>query len=201
MKLGRIMAEEMAKEGVKVIPGKGRLNASLDTLWVKWLSYEPEFEKERILYLESKKVSELSYEELNEVLIYKRNKLLVELFKRYGIKESSVEEYMLIYDYMNSHSIEELMLAKMTNEELRYAKEEITRLSGGTKEQLQAKINEGKQLDKLGMVDSYILYVISNIDYERSMLLLNQKIEGQLMQNEFMRKRSLYKASNPNYGE
>lgn len=47
------------------------------------------------------------------------------------------------------------------------------------------------------MVDSYILHIIFDINYARSMSNLNRKIEAQLEQNEIMRQRSLYYASNP----
>ena len=47
------------------------------------------------------------------------------------------------------------------------------------------------------MVDSYILHIISDINYVRSLSDLNKKIEAQLEQNDAMRQRSLYYASNP----
>ena len=92
------------------------------------------------------------------------------------------------------------MLKKLTSEELRYARQEITRLSKVPKEQLSVKVNEEQKPEKyeqLSMVDSYILHIISDINYARSMSNLNRKIEAQLEQNEIMRQRSLYYASNP----
>lgn len=47
------------------------------------------------------------------------------------------------------------------------------------------------------MVDSYILHVISRVNFARSMSKLNRKIEAQLRENDAMRKRSLYYAANP----
>ena len=47
------------------------------------------------------------------------------------------------------------------------------------------------------MVDSYILHIISDIDYARGISDLNRKIEAQLKQNDIMRQRSLHYASNP----
>lgn len=46
------------------------------------------------------------------------------------------------------------------------------------------------------MVDSYILHVISDINYARSMAL-NRRIDAQLGQNEIMEQRSLYYVANP----
>lgn len=198
----RIMAKEIVRMGgkVKIIHGNVIGNVSPDIEWIKWLSYEPEFEKKRIEYFDSKKISELSYEELEEASSYSRNKIFAGLFKIYGTSECSEEDYMKVYDYMCNESIEELMLKKLTSEELRYARQEIIRLSKVPKEQLSAKVNEEQKPEKyeqLSMVDSYILHIISDIDYARSMSDLNKKIEAQLEQNEIMRQRSLYYASNP----
>ena len=198
----RIMTKEMIKMGVncKIIPGNTIGNVSPIIEWIKWLSYEPEFEKKRIEYLDSKKRSELSYEEIDEAANYNRNKIFAELFKIYGTSEGSNEDYMRVYDYMCNESIEELMLKKLTSEELKYAKEEITRLSKVSKEQLSAKVKEEQRREKyeqLSMVDSYILHIISDINYARSMSDLNRVISAQLEESKIMSQRSLYYASNP----
>lgn len=198
----RIMAREIAKMGgkAKIIHGNVIGNVSPDIEWIKWLSYEPEFEKKRIEYFDTKKVSELSYEELEEASKYSRNKIFAKLFKIYGTNECSEEDYMRVYDYMCNESIEELMLSKLTSEELKYAEKEIIRLSKVSKEQLSAKVKEEQKPEnyaQLSMVDSYILHIISDINYARSMSDLNRKIDAQLEQNEVMRQRSLYYASNP----
>lgn len=198
----RIMTKEMIKMGVncKIIPGNTIGNVSPIIEWIKWLSYEPEFEKKRIEYLDSKKRSELSYEEIDEAANYNRNKIFAELFKIYGTSECSNGDYMRVYDYMCNESIEELMLKKLTSEELKYAKEEITRLSKVSKEQLSAKVKEEQRREKyeqLSMVDSYILHIISDINYARSMSDLNRVISAQLEESKIMSQRSLYYASNP----
>lgn len=197
----RIMAKEMSKSGgkVKVIHGNVFGNVSPDIEWSKWLSYEPEFERKRIEYFDSKKISELSYEEVKEASRYRRNKIFARLFKIYGTSECSEEDYMKVYDYMCNESIEELMLSKLTLEELQYAKQEIIRLSKFSKEQLNVKIKEEQKTNvysQLSMVDSYILHFISNINYARNMSDSNRKIHAQLEQNEIMRQKSLYYAAN-----
>ena len=67
----KIMTKEMIKMGIncKIIPRNTIGNVSPIIEWIKWLSYEPEFEKKRIEYLDSKK-SELSYEEIKFLLDY-----------------------------------------------------------------------------------------------------------------------------------
>lgn len=198
----KIMAREISKMGgkAKIIHGNVFGNVSPDIEWIKWLSYEPEFEKKRIEYFDTKKVSELSYEELEEASKYSRNKIFARLFKIYGTDECSEEDYMKVYDYMCNESIEELMLSKLTSEELLHAKSEIIRLSKISKEEISAKVKEEQKPEKyeqLSMVDSYILHIISDIDYARSMSDLNRKIAAQLEQNEVMRQRSLYYTANP----
>ncbi len=77
------MGKIAIKLGIKIVPGKIG-NIPYDIEWIKWLSYESEYEKKRIEYLDSKKVSELSYEELEEASIYSRNKIFAKLFHIYG---------------------------------------------------------------------------------------------------------------------
>ena len=50
----RIMAREMAGMGgmTKIVYGNVFGNVSPDIEWIKWLSYEPEFERKRIEYFD-----------------------------------------------------------------------------------------------------------------------------------------------------
>ena len=200
MSLKEILVREMAKSGgkAKITCGKTIVNVSPDVEWLKWLSYEPEFEKNRIEYFDSKKVSELSLEELAEASRYIKNRVFAELFKIYGASECSKEDYMKVYEYMCNESIEELMISKLTPEELQYAKQEITRLSKIPSDQLSCIIKEEQEkYEQLSMVDSYILHIISGIDYARGLSSLDKELNSQLEQNAVMRRRSFYAASNP----
>lgn len=200
MSFDREMVKIMAENGAKIIHGENIGNVDPYIEWIKWLSYIPEFEKKRIEYFDSKKISELTYEELEEASRYSRNKIFARLFKIYGTSECSEEDYMKVYDYMCSESIEKLMLSKLTSEELRYAKQEITKLSKVSKEQIRAKLNEEEKPEKyecLSMVDSYILHIISKINFARSLAELDSNIEAQLNANDVMRNKSYYYAANP----
>ena len=201
MEFDRIMARELFRmdNRVKIVSGDIG-NVSPDVEWIKWLSYEPEFEKQRISYLESKKESELSYDELEEVAKYRRNRTIVNLFKIYGTPECSEDDYMKVYDYMRHESIEKLMLSKLTIEELHYAKKEITRLSKVDKKQLNTKVTEDKKIERyeqLPMVDSYILHVVSEINYIRNINDLDRQIATQIEQNKTAGQKGLAYASNP----
>lgn len=195
--LGRIMVKEMRKIGTnaKVIQGNVMGNITPNIEWSKWLSYEPTFEKKRLKYLNSKKISELTLKEIEEINKYKKNKLFAKLFKIYGTNKCSLEDTIKVYEYMHQESIEKLMLSKLTSKELEYADKEITRLSHIPKNELAIKIKNEKQKEvylKLSMVDAYILHFISNICYDRSLSDLNKEIMAQRDTNDLRRQKSLY---------
>ena len=71
---------------------------------------------------------------------------------------------MEVYDYMGN-SIKNVMLRKLTKEELNYANEEIKRLNTLSKTEILTKLkNESSEetYNNLSMVDTYILHVVSN---------------------------------------
>ena len=197
----KIISNEIVKtdKNTKLLHGRVMGEVLPTDEWLKWLSYEPEFEKKRIEYLNSKRESELTIDELEEINQYNKNKLFAKLFKVYGTSECSEEDYIKVNDFMCSESIKNIMLSKLSVEELQYAKQEITRLSELPKEELKAKVNEEQKLEKykqLSMVDSYILHIIFNINFARSMNDLSKEIETAISHNAFVRSRSLYYASN-----
>ena len=168
--------------------------------WIKWLSYVPTFQQLRIKELNSKKIEDVSLEELDEIRNYKKQKRMSKLFRIYGSSDISKEEYMEVYNYMVNQSIDELMLSKLTSEELKYAREQIKYYSQISKEELRKKAKTEQKEDnykKLSMVDSYILHMISKIDFSRSLVELDKSIEVQLHSNDVMRQKSLYYAANP----
>ena len=197
--INRIIAKALAKSNgnIKIVHGNVVGNIAPDVEWRKWLSYESEFEKNRIRILEARKNSELSFEEVEELRKYRRNRMFAELFRLYEIRKCSYEEYMMVYDFMCTESIEELMLNKLSLDELSYAKDEIVRLSKVSKEDLEFKVKEAQKIenyDKLSMVDAYILHVISNIKYARNMLDSDKQLRSELERNNVIRCRSLYYA-------
>lgn len=187
MDIDVILAREMAKGNCKIEKGNVLGNVVPSMEWAKWLSYEPDFEKKRIEELETKK--ELSYEETNELNLYKRNKVFAKLFKLYNANKCEPQDYMSVYNFMAKESIEKLMISKLTKEELTYAKEKIDRLSKLPNNELNAKINEEKQSQvykNLSMVDSYILHIIADINFVRYFNELNEQLKTQLEQNATM---------------
>lgn len=189
--------KKMAKMGIPIQPDKGFYFSTISPImeWIKWLSYESAFEKKRIEYFDSKKISELSPKELKEENKYIKNKTLAKLFEIYALGKCSEKDYIRVYKYMCNESIEELMLSKLTSEELRYAKQEINRLSKIPEEELSAKVNEEKKPEKykqLSMVDSYILHIIANIDYDRKKSKLIKKINAQKKEDNIRKTKQKY---------
>jgi hypothetical protein len=200
-RINRMIAKEMAKSGGKVTLIHGNVIGNINPLieWIKWLNYEPEFEKIRMEYLDTKKVSELTLEELEEASKYIRNRIFARLFKIYGTKDCSEEDYMRVYDYMTHESINELMLSKLTSEELKYAKEKINYFSQISFDELNVKVKNEKQPEiyaELSMADSYVLHVISDINYKRNISKLEKEIDVQIKRNDVIRQKSLINSVN-----
>lgn len=194
----KIIAKELAGNKVKIIHGAVKRNVDPLIEWIKWLSYIPDFQKSRIKYLESKVASDISLEELNELNQYRIQAKIAKLFKLYGTSDISKNEYIEVYNYMKEHSIEDLMLSKLSKEELSYAKKRIQYFSQISKEELELKIKREQKEDnysKLSMVDSYILHEILRINYSRNET--NTLLGYQLGKNAIMRQKSIYYASNP----
>ena len=193
--ISKIMVKELNKSGsqVKFIYGNVFGNIPPIIEWIKWLSYEPEFEKNRIEHLNSKGINNLSYEEINELNYYMKRKRMAQLFKKYDNMECSKEEYMEVYSYMSNESIINLMLDKLTIQEIKYANEEITRLRELSNEDLSQKIRIESQKDNylnLSMVNAYILHIIDRINYVRNMNEFNNILNWQLDSNVIMRQKS-----------
>ena len=193
--ISKIMVKELNKSGsqVKFIYGNVFGNIPPIIEWIKWLSYEPEFEKNRIEHLNSKGINNLSYEEINELNYYMKRKRMAQLFKKYDNMECSKEEYMEVYSYMSNESIINLMSSKLTRDEIQYVKEEITRLIELSNEELNKKIKIESQKNyylNLSMVDAYILHIIDRIIYVRNMNEFNNRLNWQLDSNVIMRQKS-----------
>lgn len=196
----RQMAKMMSGTKTKVICGEVMGNIDPLTEWIKWLSYTPDFQKKRINELQNKKVIELSLSELDELRENLYQKRMLDLIKIYGTEQISKDEYMEVYDYIKNESIDRIMLSKLTKEELDYVKENISKYSSLSREELNLKINKEQEkstYNSLSMVDSYILHIISRISFSRSIGKLNDEIASRIEENNAMRQKNYYYASNP----
>lgn len=198
--LNKQMINVLADTGTKIIPGRKIGNVDLYTEWMKWLSYIPDFQKTKIETLSKKTYSELSISELTQLNDYLNQKRMLKLFKIYGTKQISKDEYMEVYNFMREKSIDELMLSKLSIKELKYAEEMIQKYISLPKEKLCEKVEEKQKVySSLSMVDSYILHKISRVNYSRNMLDLENKIKTDIDENGIMNKKSYSYAAYP-YG-
>lgn len=193
MSISKIMAKELANSGAKFIHGAIKRNIDPQTEWIKWLSYVPDFQKSRIQQLESKTVREISLEELEEIYQYKYQERMANLFKLYGTNNISEAEYLEVYNYMNEKSIKDLMLSKLSKEELSYAKEKIKYFSQISSKELELKIKKEQKIEnynKLSMVDSYILHMLSDLAYAENRKKIDSQLNAQFKKNALMRQKS-----------
>lgn len=94
--------------------------------------------------------------------------------------------------------IEDVMLEKLSSEELTAAKEKIKELAGLNLKELNSSMpNDLKSYKKMSMLDAYIFHVISKIRLLRNLKRLENEINSQIKKNEIVRRRSLEIASNP----
>lgn len=66
--------------------------------WIRWLSYVPYFMKERMDYIYSKNIRDLSVDELKELTFYQEERRMQELFLKYKNGKCSPDEYMIIWE-------------------------------------------------------------------------------------------------------
>ena len=192
-----MIAREMAGSNVKLVPGMVTGPVSLYDEWLKWLAYESKKEK-NLLCLAESSYNELSLEEKSAVLEIQKNKEMLQLFRKYGTKACSKEEYLKVYDYMCDTKIEDVMLEKLSIEELTAAKEKIKELAGLNLKELNSSVpNDLKSYKKMSMLDAYIFHVISKIGLLRNLKRLETEINIQIKENELVIRRSLELASNP----
>ncbi len=199
--LKRIMVKEMAKisDGT-AINIRGNVLGSINPLieWIRWLSYVPSFMKERIDYIYSKNIRDLSVAELKELTSYQEERRMQELFLKYKNGKCNPDEYMEVYDYMGN-SVKNIMLRKLTKEELDHADEEIKRLNTLSKPEILTKLkNESSEetYNNLSMVDTYILHVVSNDFLQKNLFKRDKGLVAELDRNETIRQKSLYHATN-----
>ena len=116
--------------------------------------------------LNSKIVKDFSLDKLDEIRKYKYQTKILNLLKNM-VQLIFLKKNRSIC-FMANHSIDDLMLSKLSIEEIKYATEQIKYFSQLSNEELRRKVKEEQQEDNyknLSMVDSYILHIISRFVY------------------------------------
>ena len=113
--------------GLTVIRNTNGMN--MYDLWSIWLSYNLVSQKNKIDELSKKRVSSLSLEDLEYYLECKKQQELSKVFRRVFDGIGSKEDIKRAYDYADNHSLIDLMINKLSKEELEYAKDKLYYLS------------------------------------------------------------------------
>ena len=130
----------------------------------KWLEYEPYFEKKVKSDLYSTDTNYLSEERKSELEKYLLRDYYSDIFKKYCSDPHMEHLELMVRDYMDNYSVEEIMVDKLTGKEIKFglkkyffirdhfSKKEMYQL-------IQEQYSSSCYLD-LSMVDSYVLYLV-----------------------------------------
>ena len=152
--------------------------------WTKWLSYVPEFEKDRIYYLESGLDGYLSINEREELNRHLIQEYILTLLIKYNNKNIDSEDCVTIFEYIVNNSFEDLMLSKLSLCDLLCIKSRIKELENLSFEKLHSKLDFLTNVDvynDLNMIDSYIVYFLSKMDNKESIKLLDKSIKNKTL--------------------
>ena len=161
--------EKLNKNNLKGKSGLGTLE--LATEWIKWLSYEPKHEIDKINSIYAKKTEELTIEELHTLITYKERKEMIDLIKKYQAATCNEEEYLKVFNFINK-PITDVMFEKLTKKELNEAKTKTISVDSLSKEQLK---NMKENYNDLNMVDAYILHIALDYAFVKNLGSVNKK--------------------------
>lgn len=197
MNLGRIIARELAGGEAKIICGNPGSSINSYMEWLKWISYVPSSQESKIKDIKEKEINALSINGLEELRKYETERRIEKLFFNYGSVNISKEEYLEVYDYMEQNSIVDLMLSKLSKEEIKAAEHKIRTYKNMSEKEIRRYIVNESQEDnynELSMMDAYVLHMVSMMNFNNNMIKLNKKLKVQIEVNDEMRKRSFSKA-------
>lgn len=191
----KILAKEMSKSN-----GSAKIVTKDYKEWIAWLNYEPEFEKQRKKYLMSRKFEELNASEQIELSHYIKYQTYADLFNKYETNTCTQEEYIKVCNFMKIESLEDLIISKLTAEELNYVKSEINRIENLSLTDFESEYRKLRDLhfnEQLTMTERYVYYLSSRIAAYRNNIRVENEISAQLKGNENMRYRSYIYSQNP----
>ena len=146
---------------------------------MKWLRYVPDFKKEEMKRINSKRIDELSCEELEVVLDGKKQERMFNLLSRVNSSDITEEEYKEVIDYIDSEPIEDLMKTKLSEKEQQETMDKIKHFYYVSNEEIINKIEEERKkgnYEKLSMIDSYVFHVMLEVYCVIEMKKLEDKI-------------------------
>ena len=190
----KILVQEMSKSN-----GSAKIVTKDYKEWIAWLNYEPEFEKQRKKYLMSRKFEELNASEQIELSHYIKYQTYADLFNKYETNTCTQEEYIKVCNFMKIESLEDLIISKLTAEELNYVKSEINRIENLSLTDFESEYRKLRDLhfnEQLTMTERYVYYLSSRIATYRNNIRVENEISAQLKGNENMRYRSYIYSQN-----
>ena len=101
---------------------------------------------------------------------------------------------------MKIESLEDLIISKLTAEELNYVKSEINRIENLSLTDFESEYRKLRDLyfnEQLTMTERYVYYLSSRIVAYRNNIRVENEISAQLKGNENMRYRSYIYSQNP----
>lgn len=191
----KILVQEMSKSS-----GSVKTVSKDYKEWIAWLNYESEFEKQRKNYLMSRKFEEMNESEQIELSHYIKYQTYANLFNKYETNTCTQEEYIKVCNFMKIESLEDLIISKLTAEELVYVKSEINRIENLSSSDFESEYRKLRDLyfnEQLTMAERYVYYLSSRIAAYRSHISAGNEISAQLKENEDMRYRSYIYSQNP----
>ncbi len=154
--------------------------------WIKWLSYYPDFEKSRIEELGNKKAKNLTFDELKELTEHRERREMLPLIKEYSNNSGTSEENLMALNYIKNHSIDTLMLSKLTYAQVSRCLSNINSIlvTHSDKDILKWIKESIKVYDSLNMEESFVLrHVIDTLYrkmYGKDYIESNNKIESSI---------------------
>ena len=192
-----ILKNEMAKCGVR-ITHLGPLGPNYsEKEWIKWLDYIPNFQLQRIDYLSSKQVTELTNNEKEELTTLRKELKMRNISKKYEDKETSVADRLEYADYTTQEHLDSIISRKLTIEEYNRAKKQIQEivdtLSYAELEQYCELLKNN--FNDLSMIDLFVLREVNRKFVLKTSKKSSKQLTYQLKKNENMRYNSVIEAS------
>ncbi len=145
---------------------KIKYNPELAMQYLKWLKYTSKEEQEKINIILNKKSSELTNEEISQLKLYKHLQDIIPIFERYFSDECKKSDLLLVFDFIQNNLLYDLMIAKLTKNELQMAQIKIDQLKCLPDFELSKLIKEKMTFEaymELSMIDAFCINRLSSI--------------------------------------
>ena len=162
-----VIANEIAKSNGRIIMMPYNLLGLKE--WIKWLEYKATAE----------------------------DKIILELIIKYGNHRCNENEYMTVYNYLNSHSLEQTISNKLDKYDLELIRQKMLKLRNKSESEIYDYIrNQQSNYENLSMIDAYVLHIISKEYYQNDINRMINEITIQIDRNDAMHQKSMVNALN-----